>query len=161
MSAVPPDQIAGLNRLLGVHAEAIVLYDHAIERCADTAVAEALIEFRADLARHLRDLAQAIVDLGGTPVVPRAREPKRAPRADHPLKSILATLRTIEQRAFAQHEEVASLTLPKSVWRIVERNLEDQRRHLDAIEQMIVELSAPTLARYLEVNRQGAEAAKP
>ncbi|MGE0546306.1 MAG: ferritin-like domain-containing protein [Kofleriaceae bacterium] len=136
MSSVDPRHLAELNRLLQHDGEAIAMLDHAVEDLDDPELLQLLRGFRADHARHLADLAQAISDLGGTSVVPdpgprhSARQPKAA-------RTVLVTLRSNQYRACALHESVASLALPKPAWRVVERNLEDERRHLEIVESLL------------------------
>ncbi|MGE0869947.1 MAG: hypothetical protein AB7P03_15380 [Kofleriaceae bacterium] len=54
-----------------------------------------------------------------------------------PARTLLAMLRSHQYRACALHEAVASLALPVAAWRVVERNLEDERRHLDILEALL------------------------
>src|SRR5687767_8640008 len=119
---VDPEHLAKLNHLLQLVADAIQLYDRALERVDDPVLRDDLSLFRNDHKRHAADLHELIVDLGGHAIVPSMKV--KAPTADAMaqlrsaprVKSVLAALRTCEQWIVEMHDGVASLPLPKLAW---------------------------------------------
>lgn len=131
-----------LNHLVRIDLDAVRAYTQAIENVADSSVGEMLTLFRADHERHIADLSAAITALGGEP----ARQPHLAGFAlagftgvasGVAVQGALMAMQSNEIVTNQAYDLALDADLPPDVRRIVERNLEDERRHLSAIRQRL------------------------
>ncbi len=137
------DVIHTLNELIQLDFDATKIYEQAIEHADDPVVREDLEQFRADHERHIVELTRAVEDLGGE-VEEVSRDIKGVLlEGMTKLRSATGTLGAL--RAMRMNEKLTNRTydhaarkdLPAAAFEIVTRGLEDERRHLAAIEAHI------------------------
>ena len=128
--------VDGLNDLLQLDHDAVGSYEIAIDKLEDRDLAVQIDGFRRDHERHIRDLNEVIVALGGTP--------KNEPHATAPLKQaiqqiaaaggdegVLMAWRTNELQVSAKYDSYAHQAMwwPREAKRVVDRNALDEERH--------------------------------
>jgi len=136
------EAIDHLNDLLMLDHDAVRAYTSAIERIDIPYAKEKLTEFRSDHERHIRDLRDCVVKLGG--------KPKEHPDAKGPFIQAMTAMRSMmgneqalkamkgnEELTNKKYSEALSFDLPVEAKEIVRRNREDEARHLAWIEQVI------------------------
>lgn len=126
----------GLNDLLQLDHDAIGAYEIAMEKLEDRDAAAMIAGFRRDHERHVRNLNEAILRLGGTP--------NDEPHATAPLKMALQSLggvggdkgllmawRTNELQVRTKYDSYASLAnrWPADIKRLIDENALDEERH--------------------------------
>ncbi len=106
---------------------------------------ERLTSFRQDHERHIADLARAVRDLGGTPVEQRPDlkgfllEGFTAIRSKMGLAGALKAMHLNEQLTNRRYNEARNRPVPAQAKSILDRNYEDERRHIEYIEVTIRE----------------------
>jgi uncharacterized protein (TIGR02284 family) len=143
---VAKDVLQHLNELIQLDFDASKTYEQALEHVDDALAREDLELFRADHERHIVELTRVVEDLGG-----EAEEVGRDVKgvlleSMTKLRSATGTLGAL--KAMRMNEKLTNKTYEKAVRRdlppialeVVTRNLEDERRHLAAIEQHIARL---------------------
>lgn len=137
------DVIHTLNELIQLDFDATKIYDQAIERADDPIVREDLELFRADHERHIMELTRAVEELGGEALeVSRdikgvLLEGMTKLRAATGTLGALRAMRMNEKLTNRSYDKAAQKELPAGALGIVTRGLEDERRHLAAIEAHI------------------------
>ena len=143
------DIIEHLNDLMQLDHDAVETYERALEHVEDDLdVQDDLLVFKLDHERHITELSGAIIALGGKP-----KEPKRdvkglllegltALRSVTGTKGALKAMRMNEKITNKTYTRAVELDLPPAAKAIVAANLEDERRHLAAIETHIERLDA-------------------
>jgi uncharacterized protein (TIGR02284 family) len=132
-----------LVTLVQLDIDAAQAYAQAIETIGIQEIRDRLDEFREDHERHVDELSAAITRLGGKP-------PERAPdlkgqliggytaiRSAMGIAGALRAMKNNEILANRIYEQALALELPDDVKAIVERNREDERRHLAYIESVL------------------------
>lgn len=135
--------VSHLKDLVHLDIDAIHAYDQAIEKINVKEVKDALTNFRDDHRRHVDELSAIIRSHGEEP--PRfARDFKgfliqgfTALRSITGTEGALRAMKSNEQLTNVTYVRALSWDLPENVRSIVEKNREDERRHLDAIEDFI------------------------
>lgn len=132
------DTLSTLRHLAQVDIDAIRAYTQAIENCGDRELAATLSAFRGDHERHVRDLSPAIRRLGGTP--PNSADVTgfgiagfTAVMAGAGTTGALTVMESNEIVTNDAYRQALSRELPADIRGMVERNREDERRHLEAI----------------------------
>jgi ElaB/YqjD/DUF883 family membrane-anchored ribosome-binding protein len=136
-SSVPTAEILkGLNDLLQLDHDAIGAYRIAIEKLENRDWAMQISGYLTDHERHVRELTEAIVGLGGTPM--------NEPHATGPLKQGLQSLgamagdrgvlmawRTNELQVRSKYDRYAAKAVfwPDRVKALIDRNALDEDRH--------------------------------
>ncbi len=144
------DVIEVLNDLIQLDRDAIAAYDQAIEACEHAHIKEMLTTFRDDHGRHVMDLSACVASLGGVPAQTRDLKGKLiegftaiASRGD---QSALLAMRGNEELSNRLYDAAMSEELTIEARAIVERNYDDERRHLawlkDALSRKIWEQAA-------------------
>lgn len=136
-----------LNDLRQLDYDAIQTYEQASRHAgADAEVRSDLERFRIDHERHLLDLAAVIAQHGGV-AKPLRRDAKgllleglTRLRSATGLGGALRAMRTNERLTNRRYDEALDLPLPADVLVVLRANLDDERRHLAAIEAHIVRL---------------------
>jgi uncharacterized protein (TIGR02284 family) len=130
-----------LNDLIHLDIDAISAYDSAIRACEHESVAAPLRQFRSDHERHVRDLAEEVRALGGTPSERRDLKgflikgfTAIASRGTH---SALMVMRGNEELTNRIYQKALKEELPDGVREVVELNYSDERRHLEWIQQAL------------------------
>jgi rubrerythrin len=128
------------SSLMQLDLDAVHAYDQAIKRIDEEDIRERITAFRHDHERHVEDLEQAIRGLGGEPPE-RSRGVKgfflegfTAAMGVAGSKAALRAMRTNEKLTNKKYEEALGEQLPDDVRQLVEKNREDERRHLQYIE---------------------------
>ena len=135
------DTIKRLKKLCQLDIDAARAYQQAIEKIDFAEIREQLIAFRADHERHIANLSEAVQRLGG-------EAPKRSPDVKGYLLEGFTALRSITGtegalKAMRSNEKLTNKTyddvlgepgLMEDVRALVERNRDDERRHLAYIE---------------------------
>jgi uncharacterized protein (TIGR02284 family) len=139
----PAAIIETLNDLIQLDYDAVKAYEQAIERVDDHEVEDALETFLVDHERHITDLSQLIVELGGT-AQDLGRDFKgvllegfTALRSATGTLGALKAMRTNEKLTNHTYDKALALDLPTHVRAVVAVNLDDERRHLRVIESQL------------------------
>jgi rubrerythrin len=143
--------IKTLRDLMQLDYDAVLAYTRAIDgiepQYAD--IRTRLGEFRDDHERHIRELSDVIVALGGTPPE-RARDFKgvliegmTAVESAMGTEWALRAMRTNEKLTNKRYEHALELELPPEVSELIRRNYDDEQRHLawiiDALDRRVWE----------------------
>lgn len=134
-----------LVSLTQLDIDAVHAYTAAIDRIDLSDVKDRLIAFRGDHERHIVDLSPLIEELGG-------QAPKNTPdfkgfviqgftalRSMISNESALKAMKSNEELTNKTYEQALKLEFPEKMRTIIERNREDERRHLDYVNQCINE----------------------
>ena len=134
-----------LSDLLHLDVDAIHAYDQAIDNIDVRDIRMRLEEFKGDHERHVTDLSAAIQRHGGEPPK-RGRDLKgfflegfTAIRSATGTQGALKAMRGNEQLTNRRYEDAMKADLPAEDKDLVRQNLEDERRHLAYIEQVLRE----------------------
>jgi rubrerythrin len=139
--------LEGLNDLLQLDHDAIGAYEIAIEKLEDRDHANQISGFKLDHERHIRELNDLILELGGTPAnEPHATAPlKQAMQKAGALGGDRGTLiawRANELQVRTKYDSYASRAnaWPSNVKRVVDEAALDEERHYhwvaNALQQM-------------------------
>lgn len=132
-----------LISLAQLDIDAIHAYSHAIERINIESVKENLTRFREDHERHVQLLSPVISELGGTPPEFKPDFKGFVIQGMTALRSVtgnegaLKAMRTNEELTNRTYEKALGWEMPADVRAIIEKNREDERRHLDYVNQAI------------------------
>jgi uncharacterized protein (TIGR02284 family) len=138
---VSKDVIKTMNDLIHLDRDAIRAYEQAIDACEDAGIRAKLGEFMGDHERHVRDLENRVRALGGEP--PARRDLKGfliegftalTSRGD---RSALLAMRANEELTNRTYRDALEDGLPEDVRALVERNYEDEVRHLNWIKEAL------------------------
>lgn len=132
-----------LQSLAQLDIDAIHAYSSAIERIDLSDVKKQLIHFRADHERHVSDLSTLIGKLGGNP--PKTTldfkgfliQGFTAIRSMIGNESALKAMKMNEELTNKNYYEALEFDLQPDVKAVVQKNYEDERRHLKYIRQCI------------------------
>jgi len=132
-----------LISLVHLDIDAIHAYDQAIEKIEIRSIKNQLKIFREDHFRHVNDLSVEVKKMGGTP--PEFKKDFKgfvlqgftALRSVTGTEGALHAMETNEKITNSSYEKALSWDLPQDVRSIVERNREDERRHLEFIRRAI------------------------
>jgi uncharacterized protein (TIGR02284 family) len=135
--------IDNLNELIALDLDAVNAYESAITRIEAEDVRETLREYQEDHRRHVRDLSACVKQLGGTP---RSKPDTKGffLQAFTAITSMMGDRAALS--AMRSNEEITNKTYdraldervwPTSILQIIERNREDERRHLAYVLQAI------------------------
>ena len=132
-----------LKSLVQLDIDAIHAYTQAIEKIDIQSVKTRLNEFKNDHQRHVESLTPFVQRFGGE--APKFSldfkgyliEGFTALRSITGTEGALKAMRTNEMLTNKNYDKALAWDLPKDVRQIVERNREDERRHLQYIEQCI------------------------
>lgn len=140
-----------LNKLIQLDYDASLTYKDALVHVDDTFVREDLEMFLRDHERHIMELTSLIRDLGGEPIGVH-RDLKGALlesvtklRSRSGTLGALRAMRMNEKLTNRVYDREAGIYMPPIAQAIVMENLEDERRHLAAIQMHIDRLSHLTV----------------
>jgi uncharacterized protein (TIGR02284 family) len=133
--------IDGLNDVIAVDYDAIAAYEAAIERLENEATRKQLGSFKADHERHVRELSDCVTMLGGQP---RTKGDIKAILTKGKVvlanlsgnEAILQAMKSNEDQTNQTYEEAVrrySTSAPSQVQTVLQRGLEDERRHREWI----------------------------
>jgi uncharacterized protein (TIGR02284 family) len=130
-----------LNDLIRLDLDAMGAYEAAIASCEQAAIKSSLQAFRRDHLRHVRDLSDAVVKMGGEPARHRDLRgilmlgfTKLASRGD---QSALLAMRGTEELTNRVYASALDGELESDARKIVERNYQDEQRHLSWIKDAV------------------------
>jgi rubrerythrin len=142
------DIIKELNDLVQLDYDAARTYEHAIKHVdrEDEDVRVDLEAFRQDHLRHIEDLRDAILELGGTPTEASRDLKGVLLEGMTKLRSVTGTLgalkamRMNERLTNRTYEKAVELAVSSGLRELLLGNLEDERVHLASIEAHIARL---------------------
>lgn len=133
------DSLMALAQLDG---EAAVAYQIAIDQLDVPFLRDLLERFRGDHLRHVRDLNEVIERLGGAPI-------EAAPEPDESVlvrfteavgilgpHAVVLAMTANEQLTNATYETALEVAVESDMRPLIERNLEDERRHLGTLLEL-------------------------
>ena len=130
------------NDLIRFDHDAIGAYDEAIDEIKESDIVEQLKVFRGDHQRHVTDLSQIVRRLGGTPPehpgvrgVIRKSMTKIAGLVG--TEACLKAMRSNEEVLNKQYAQRTNQQFPADVLQVIERNYQDEQRHLRYVEQAL------------------------
>jgi rubrerythrin len=135
--------VKSLVSLVQLDIDAVHAYDQAIEKIDVESIKARLEEFKADHMRHVDELSQCISRLGGkAPAFERdfkgfLIEGMTALRSVTGNEGALKAMKTNEGLTNSTYERALSWELPQDIKSIVQRNREDERRHIEFIESCL------------------------
>jgi uncharacterized protein (TIGR02284 family) len=134
-----------LKSLMQLDIDAVHAYSQAIDKIDHARVREQLIAFRRDHERHIADLSDVIVRLGGDPPE-RARDFKgfliegfTALRSMTGTEGALKAMKGNEETTNKHYRDALELDFSPDVRAIVQRNYGDEKRHLAYVEDALAD----------------------
>lgn len=134
--------IDSLNDLIALDYDAVNAYESAIARINDASVQTRLREFKGDHEQHIRDLSGYVASYG--------KEPRRRPDTKGFFiqaftaitsmmgdKAALTAMKSNEELTNRTYDKALEHEWPGPVRRILEKNRDDERRHLSFIEEQL------------------------
>jgi len=135
-------QIEELNELIQYDHDAVGAYTSAIDDIKEPQVRDPLVRFRSDHERHVRNLSEIVIRLGGQPVerpdfkgILRKTMTKVAALAG--TEGTLKAMKSNEEvlnKTYAHH---LSLDFPDDIKEVIRGNYSDEQRHLAWVEQAL------------------------
>ena len=134
-----------LKSLVQLDIDAVHAYGQAIEHIDVPNVQEQVIVFQGDHERHINDLSAVIRNLGEAP--PEFTKDFRGfllegftfIRSMTGTEGALKALKSGEELTNKKYSEARSWDLPMNILSVVQRNYEDEQRHLHYVNQAITE----------------------
>lgn len=129
-----------LCNLAQLDIDAVHAYDEALQHIDNQNIYESIKEFRDDHIRHINDLSEVITSFGGTPPERTKDFKGYLIQGFTSLRSITGTIGAL--KAMETNEVLTNKTyanalesneMPKEVRTLVEKNYEDEKRHLNYI----------------------------
>lgn len=136
-------EVARLRSLARLDADAIGAYDAAIARVNEPLVRERLNDFRVDHVRHVQDLNALLQRLGGEPVELKPDLKGAAMRGLTAVTSLMGTEAALvamlgnEEFTNRAYELALSFEWSPEVRGLIEKNREDERRHITWIREAV------------------------
>ncbi|RJP19822.1 MAG: ferritin-like domain-containing protein [Candidatus Abyssobacteria bacterium SURF_5] len=129
-----------LSSLVQLDIDAEYAYGQAIDEIKEWPIKNRLIEFRDDHKRHVAELSVAIRELGETP--PEYKRDTKgfllegftAIRSKTGTEGALKAMRSNEKTTNKSYNKARSWDVTPSIKALIEKNYEDERRHLEYIE---------------------------
>ncbi len=132
-----------LNSLIQLDIDAIYCYDEAIKHIDDRDIATTMEGYRSDHQQHVDALSSIVSSNGGTP-------PKRSPDMKGRLLQGMTALRSAtgtegalkamemnEKKTNEEYDKAQSWDVPPDVHAVLEKNLDDERRHLAYVQSQL------------------------
>ncbi len=137
------ESISKLSSLVQLDIDAVHAYSQAIDSIDVPEVKSRLSDFRSDHERHIENLSQAIRQLGGEP--PEFKrdfkgfliEGMTSLRSVTGTEGALKAMRTNEGLTNSTYEKALEWDLSQDVRDIISKNREEERRHIQYIEDCI------------------------
>jgi hypothetical protein len=132
-----------LNALAQLDVDAILAYDRAIAAIGEGAIARELSSFKLDHERHVLEISQALLGMGGNAPAVSPDLKGSILGAMTGLRSRLGTeqalqaMRANEQLTTSSYARALAKPFPDAVLEIVRRGDADERRHLAWIERAL------------------------
>lgn len=135
-----------LSNLIQLDIDAVHAYGQAIEEIEDPAIRERITVFQSDHKEHIETLGKEIRALGDTPpdYSPDFKgyliEGFTALRSKTGTKGALKAMKSNEELTNKKYDKARSMDLTPSVRTVIEKNYNDERRHLEYIESQLAVL---------------------
>jgi uncharacterized protein (TIGR02284 family) len=132
-----------LDSLVRLDIDAVRAYTEAIDRIDMSSVKEQLTQFRSDHERHITNLSSCIMQAGGTPPENKPDVKGFFIKGFTALRSMtgnegaLKAMKGNEELTNKHYQQALELELPNEIRLVVQQNREDERRHLEYIDQCI------------------------
>jgi uncharacterized protein (TIGR02284 family) len=132
----PDKQLSKLRDLAQLDIDATSLYEDAINRITVPLIREKLTEFRVDHLRHVQDLSEEIIKLGGRPVENAPDVKGTLLRGFTALTSMMGNQAAVmamignEELTNRSYESALKLDWSPSQRALIEKNYADEKRHL-------------------------------
>jgi uncharacterized protein (TIGR02284 family) len=132
----PDKQLSKLRDLAQLDIDATSLYEEAINRITVPLIREKLTEFRVDHLRHVQDLSEEIIKLGGRPVENAPDVKGTLLRGFTALTSMMGNQAAVmamignEELTNRSYESALKLDWSPSQRALIEKNYADEKRHL-------------------------------
>ncbi len=129
-------QFSSLQDLVHIDVDAVTLYDAALRSLSSPIVEQALMEFRSDHLRHIRELNDCIERLGGERVRIEAsiemceRHGFTPIREGMPLEALIMAMVDGENITNQTYERVLKEDWDPEIRSLIDRNFADEQRHL-------------------------------
>jgi rubrerythrin len=136
-------EVSKLRSLAQLDADAVGAYDAAISRVDEPLIREKLNEFRIDHVRHLQDLNTFIQQFGGEPVELKPGLKGAAMKMATAASSMMGTHAALaamlgnEEFANRAYEYALRFEWSAEVRGLIQKNREDERRHLAWIQDAL------------------------
>lgn len=134
------EMINKLNSLIQLDIDAVHAYEQAMKNIDEVSIRDRLAEFRNDHHGHFRELSAIVQSMGGDP-------PEYSPdfkgfflqgftalRSMTGTEGALKAMESNEKLTNKNYEEANQWNLSSSALGIIQRNLQDERRHLNYIQ---------------------------
>ncbi len=139
------DRLSGLVKL---DIDAVNAYERAIERIRDERIRETILNYRNDHEGHISNLSVLISELGGEPPERSQDIQGKLMEAVTTMRSITGTvgalkaMRTNEETTNRVYEKAVEWEIREDVHRQLERNFEDEKKHLAFISNELEKMKA-------------------
>ncbi len=140
--------IKSLLDLVQLDLDAILAYNQALDNIEEEDIRTALAGFREDHSRHVKNLSNLIVSLGGTPpdLKPDVKgfflEGMTAVASDFGIRGALLAMAGNEVLTTSKYREALALQLPQEGKELVQENYGDEARHLGYIKDTLKRLTS-------------------
>lgn len=134
--SMDPKQLSSLQDLVHIDVDAVTLYDAALRSLSSPIVEQALMEFRSDHLRHIRELNDCIERLGGERVRIEsnielcARHGFTPIREGMPVQELIMAMVDGENITNQTYERILKEDWDLEVRALIDRNFADEQRHL-------------------------------
>lgn len=139
------DLVHLLNKLIELDFDAIEAYRAAIDKVKDTTSKAKMQEFMGDHERHTRELAEAVRSMGSEPA-DKADYKKLLTKGKVVIagltgdRGVLIAMKSNEEDTNVAYERaVARTDLPSSLRELLQKNLDDERRHREWLVRRLEE----------------------
>lgn len=141
--AVSQKLIDRMNELVMLDYDAVEAYQQAIDRIENEEAKVSLTQFQGDHKRHIQDLGRLITAYGGTPkergdmkgFFIKGMTALRSMAGD---EQALKAMKSNEKLTNEKYQEALDARdLPEDVRQVIQRNRDDEARHLSWIERAI------------------------
>jgi rubrerythrin len=137
------DLIKRIKDLVQLDTDASYAYEKAIDSIEVPLVKEQLIAFRGDHERHIRELSAYLRSMGEEP--PESKpdikgyfiEGFTALRSATGTEGALKAMKSNEKLTNSNYDDARKTTAPAELATLLEANYQDERRHLEYIEQAL------------------------
>lgn len=132
-----------LSSLMKLDIDAVFAYKKAIEKIDMADVRQELMRFRDDHERHVHYLGDSIREFGGTPPEYSKDfkdffiEAFTSARSAAGTEGVLDAIKRNEELTNREYREAAQLDFPLDVKGLIEKNYDDEKKHMAYIEMAI------------------------
>ncbi len=128
-----------LNSLIRLDADAVSVYEQAIEEMDAASLRERLTTFHQDHERHVLELSAVVREIGGAPAEAKKNVAASFIDGFTPIRrrmgasSALQAMSRNEQLALAEYQGARNKLVTGPAEAIINRNFRDERRHFEYI----------------------------